>query len=206
MNNTTRTGGRVVTGASMSLDGYIAGPGESGFEHLFAYMGNGEVEVPTADPQMTLRMTADNAAFQRDLVARTGAIVVGRYLYDFTQGWGGTHPMACPVVVLTHEPPAEASSDQFHFVTSGIEEAIATASQLAEGKDVGLNAGQIARQALAAGLLDEVWISLVPVFLGDGKPFFPDLAADAPLLLDGPEVTLGTGVTHLRYRVRSRPV
>ncbi|MDQ3781442.1 MAG: dihydrofolate reductase family protein [Actinomycetota bacterium] len=198
----TGTGGRVFTGASMSLDGYIAGPGESGFEYLFAYMGGGEVEVPTADPGMTLRMTPDNAAFQRDLVARTGAIVVGRYLYDFTEGWGGTHPMGCPVVVLTHEPPAEVPSDQFHFVTDGIAEAIATATRLADGKDVGLNAGQIARQALGAGLLDEVWISLVPVFLGDGKPFFPDLAADAPLLLDGPEVTVGTGVTHLRYRVR----
>jgi len=76
MNSTSK----VFTGASVSLDGYIAGPGESGFEHLFAYMGTGEVEVPTADPNMTLRMTPENAQFQRDLVAGTGAIVVGRYL------------------------------------------------------------------------------------------------------------------------------
>ena len=80
---------KVSTGASMSLDGFIAGPGESGFEHLFAYMGSGEVEVPTAQPAMTLRMAPENAAFFRDLVARTGAIVVGRHLYDFTDGWGG---------------------------------------------------------------------------------------------------------------------
>ena len=60
----------------------------------------------------------------------------------------------------------------------------------------------MACQALAAGLLDEVWLSLVPVFLGGGTPFFPDLAGDAPLLLDGPEVIPGAGVTHLRYRVR----
>ena len=147
-------------------------------------------------------MAPENAAFFRDLVARTGAIVVGRHLYDFTAGWGGIHPMGCPVVVLTHRPPAEPPSEQFHFVTEGIEQAVATAAELAEGREVGLNAGQIARQALAAGLLDEVWISLVPVFLGAGKPFFPDLAGDAPLLLDGPEVIEGTGVTHLRYRVR----
>lgn len=195
-------GTTISTGASVSLDGYISGPGESGFEHLFAYMGDGDVEVPTAHPQMTLRMTPDNARFQRELVARIGAIVVGRHLYDMTGAWGGTHPMGCPVVVLTHNPPAEAPSPQFHFVSDGIEEAVATAARLAEGREVGLNAGRVARQALAAGLLDEVWVSLVPVFLGGGTPFFPDLAADAPLVLDGPEVTTGTGVTHLRYRVR----
>ena len=195
-------GTTISTGASVSLDGYISGPGESGFEHLFAYMAAGDVEVPTAQPQMTLRMTPENARFQRELLARTGAIVVGRHLYDMTGAWGGTHPMGCPVVVLTHNPPAEAPSSQFHYVTSGIEEAVATAARLADGREVGLNAGRVARQALAAGLLDEVWISLVPVFLGGGTPFFPDLAGDAPLLLDGPEVTPGTGVTHLHYRVR----
>lgn len=204
MSNTTNGSvtGRVTTGASVSLDGYISGPNESGFEHLFAYMGTGDIEVPTATPEMTLRMTADNAAYQRALVDRIGAIVVGRYLYDMTSGWGGIHPVGCPVVVLTHNPPAEPASDQFTFVTGGIEEAIAKAHELADGKDVGLNSGQIAQQALAAGLLDEIHLSLVPVFLGGGKSFFPDLAGDAPLLLDGPEVTLGTGVTYLHYKVR----
>ncbi|WP_109505386.1 dihydrofolate reductase family protein [Nocardioides speluncae] len=194
--------GKVTTGASVSLDGYIAGPGESGFEHLFAYMGSGDIEVPTANPNIPVRMTADNAAYQRALVDRVGAIVVGRHLYDMTSGWGGIHPMGCPVVVLTHNPPAEPASDQFTFVTGGIEEAIETAHRLAGGKEVGLNAGQIAQQALAAGLLDEIHLSLVPVYLGGGKSFFPDLAEDAPLLLDGPEVIPGTGVTYLHYRVR----
>ncbi len=192
----------ISTGASVSLDGYISGPGESGFEHLFAYMGAGEVEVPTAQSQMTLRMTPENARFHRELITRTGAIVVGRHLYDMTGAWGGTHPRGCPVVVLTHDPPVEPPSSQFHYVTGGIEEAVATAARLADGREVGLNAGRVARQALATGLLDEVWLSLVPVFLGGGTPFFPDLAGDAPLLLHGPEVTPGTGVTHLRYRVR----
>ncbi len=118
-------GTTISTGASVSLDGYISGPGESGFEHLFAYMGAGDVEVPTAQPQMTLRMTPENARFQRELLARTGAIVVGRHLYDMTGAWGGTHPMGCPVVVLTHNPPAEPASSQFHYVSGGIEEAVA---------------------------------------------------------------------------------
>lgn len=194
--------GKVTTGASVSLDGYISGPEESGFEHLFAYLGSGDIEVPTATPEMTLRMTADNAAYWRATIDRTGAIVVGRYLYDMTDGWDGLHPMGCPVVVLTHNPPAEPTSEHFHFVTGGIEEAIAKAHELADGKDVGLNSGQIAQQALAAGLLEEIHLSLVPVFLGAGKSFFPDLAGDAPLLLDGPDVTPGTGVTYLHYQVR----
>ena len=101
--------GKVTTGASVSLDGFIAGPDETGFEHLFAYMGGGDVEVTTADPNMTMRMTADNAAFFHDMVERHGAIVCGRHLYDFTQGWGGVLPMGCPVVVMTHEPPERPS-------------------------------------------------------------------------------------------------
>lgn len=152
----TYDGTTIGTGAGVSLDGYISDPGESGFEHLFAYTGDGDVEVPTAQPQMTLRMTPENARFQRELVARTGAIVVGRHLYDTTGAWGGTHPTGCPVVVLTHNPPAEAPSPQFHFVSDGIDEAVATAARLAEGREVGLDAGRVARQALAAGLLDEV--------------------------------------------------
>lgn len=192
----------ISTGASVLLDGFIAGDGESRFEHLFAYMADGEVDVPTANPALTLHMTPTNARFQRDLIDRTGAIVVGRHLYDMTNAWGGTHPMGCPVVVLTHRPPESAPSQQFHYVTDGIEEAIQTAARLAADKEVGLNSGQIARQALAAGLLDEVWVSLVPVVLGSGKPFFPDLAGNAPLLLDGPEVVEGDGVAHLHYSIR----
>ena len=64
--------GKVVTGANMSLDGYIAGPEESGFEHLFRWLDNGEVEVPTARPDMTLRMTPESAQLWRNLMARTG--------------------------------------------------------------------------------------------------------------------------------------
>jgi hypothetical protein len=58
---------KVYTGASMSLDGYVSGPAETGFEHLFKWYGNGEVEVPTAQPEMTLRMTPESAAHFRGL-------------------------------------------------------------------------------------------------------------------------------------------
>lgn len=194
---------KVYTGASMSLDGYISGPNESGFEHLFQWYANGDVEVPTAKPEMTLRMTPVSAAHLRQIGESTGAIVVGRKLFDFTNGWNGNHPMGVPVVVLTHSVPEGWPREDapFHFVTEGIEAAVAKAQELAGDKVVGLNAGTIARQALDAGLLDEVWIDLVPVLLGGGTPFFEQLGS-APVALEGPySVQEGTGVTHLRYRV-----
>jgi dihydrofolate reductase len=154
----------VYTGASVSLDGYIAGPGESGLEHLFKWLGNGDVVVPTTDPELTMRMTEVNAAHWRGVVDMTGALVVGRKLFDFTNGWGGNHPMGRPVV--------------------------------------GVNGGTIASQSLDAGLLDEIWVDLVPVLLGGGTSYFSELRR-APAELEGPiSVVEGTDVTHLRYRVR----
>ena len=194
--------GLVMTGASMSLDGYMSGPGETGFEHLFAWLGGGDVEVKTADPNMTLRMTETSAAHYRGMLEQTGAIIVGRKLFDSTQGWGGRHPIGCPVVVLTHEPPSDWAHEDFHFVTTGIADAIARARELAGSKIVGLNGGEIARQALEAGLLEEVWIDLVPVLLGGGQRLFPEVAG-APVLLDQVAVTPDEGVTHLRYRIRN---
>jgi dihydrofolate reductase len=195
---------KVYTGASMSLDGYISGPGESGFEHLFKWLGNGDVEVPTAKPDMTMRMTPVSAQHWREFMDTSGALVVGRKLFDFTSGWGGLHPMGVPVVVLTHSVPDgwEREGEHFTFVTDGIESAIEKARELAGGKGVGLNGGTIASQALSARLLDEIWVDLVPVLLGGGTPFFEQLQG-APFELEGPvSVTEDVDVTHLRYRVR----
>jgi dihydrofolate reductase len=195
---------KVYTGASMSLDGYIAGPQESGFDHLFQWYANGDVEVPTTKPEMTLHMTPVSAAHFRGLIEMTGALVVGRKLFDFTNGWDGNHPMGVPVVVLTHSVPDgwPREGAPFTFVTEGIEAAIARAQSLAGDRVVGVNGGTIAGQCLDAGLLDEVWVDLVPVLLGGGTPFFEHLGT-APVALEGPySVQEGTAVTHLRYRVR----
>jgi dihydrofolate reductase len=194
---------KVYTGASMSLDGYISGPGESGFDKLFKWYGNGDVEIPTADPELTMRTTPVSAEHFRSVIDMTGALVVGRKLFDVTSGWGGRHPLDKPVVVLTHNPPEDWPADTpFTFVTEGIEAAIEQATALAGDKVVGVNGGTIASQCLNAGLLDEVWVDLVPVLLGDGTPFFDSLTG-APIELEGPvSVTEGTDVTHLRYRVR----
>ena len=194
---------KVYTGASMSLDGYIAGPDESGFEHLFKWYGNGDVEVPTTKPDMTLRMTRENVEHWRTVEEMTGALVVGRKLFDFTNGWDGEHPLGKPIVVLSHNPPPAdwPSNAPFTFVSEGTEAAIGKARELAGDKVVGVNGGSIARQCLDAGLLDEIWVDLVPVLLGAGTPFFEQLST-APVELEGPvAVTDGRDVTHLRYRV-----
>jgi dihydrofolate reductase len=195
---------KVMTGASMSLDGYISGPAESGFDHLFKWYGNGDVAVPTADPEMTFQLTPVSAEHFRTMIDMTGAIVVGRKLFDFTSGWGGNHPLGVPVVVLSHSVPDGWPRDDapFTFVSEGIERAVEVAKELAGDKIVGLNGGTIARQALDAGLLDEIWVDLVPVLLGDGTPFFSELA-QAPVELEGPVSSVqGTDVTHLRYVVK----
>jgi dihydrofolate reductase len=194
---------KVWTGASMSLDGYIAGPQDTGFEHLFRWYNSGDVEIRTAQPEMTFHTTPQSAAHWHDIVDSTGALVVGRHLFDLTGGWGGTHPMGLPVVVMTHRPPRDwpRGRTPFTFVTEGIERAVEVASGLAGDKAVAVNAGTIARQCLDAGLLDEVGIDLVPVLLGAGTPFFGALGV-APKTFEGPVSAIqGDGVTHLRYRV-----
>ena len=193
---------KVTTGATMSLDGYIAGPQDTGFDLLFRWYGNGDVVIPTADPELSFSTTQADAEHLRAQIGRTGALVVGRHLYDLTNAWGGRHPMDVPTVVLTHNPPADRplEDENFAFVTEGIEAAVAKAKELARGKEVGLNSGQIARQALEAGLVEEVHIDLVPVILGSGTPFFPELA-NAPYELVQRSVVESKGVVHLAYDV-----
>jgi dihydrofolate reductase len=186
----------------MSLDGYIAGPAESGFEYLFKWYNAGDVEVPTTHPEIPVRLTEASARHFRNILDNTGALLVGRKLFDSTNAWGGSHPMGVPVVVLTHSVPDGWPREDapFTFVTDGIESAVATAKELAGDKNVGVNGGTIASQCLDAGLLDEIWVDLVPVVLGAGTPFFDQLKG-APYELAGPDVVESTNVTHLRYRV-----
>ncbi len=198
--------GKVTTGATMSIDGYIAGPGESGFDLLFRWYNSGDVETPTANPDMTLRTPAASAQHLKELQQGMGALLVGRHLYDMTNAWGGRHPMDVTTVVLTHRPPQDRplEDENFVFVTEGVETAVAKARQIAGDKNVGVNGGQMARQCLDAGLLDEVHVDLVPVLLGGGTPFFSELGTK-PVQLEGPiSVVQGTGVTHITYAVPGR--
>ena len=195
--------GKVSAGATMSLDGYIAGPNETGFDLLFQWYENGEVEIPTSiDPPV--RVSEASAAVIKKEWGDTGALLVGRHLFDMMDGWGGRHPMNVTTVVLTHHHPDDrpVEDENFVFVTDGIEAAVAKAKEIAGDRNVGVNGGEMARQCLEAGLLDEIGVELVPVVLGAGKHLFEGLKT--PVRFDGPiSIVEGEGVTHLRYRVRA---
>ena len=128
---------------------------------------------------------------------------MGRRLYDHTNGWNGKPPVDAPMVVVTHDPPADYPRDgvPITFVSDGIEHAVAEARALAGDKVVAVAGAVLAREVLGAGLLDEVVLNLIPIMLGEGIPWFAG-AANGPHRLEDPEVTTARGVTHMRYRVR----
>jgi dihydrofolate reductase len=198
--------GKVSAGATMSLDGFIAGPHDTGFDMLFKWYGAGDVEVPMPDSTAGVpasRVNQASAELMREEQAKWGALVVGRHLYDLTNAWGGRHPLGVTTVVLTHNPPDDRpqADENFVFVTDGIEAAVARAKEIAGDRDVAVNGGQMARQALEAGLLDEIGVDVVPVLLGVGTKLIADPALPA-MELEGPILVVeGKGVTHLRYRV-----
>ena len=131
--------------------------------------------------------------------------MVGRRVYDHTHGWGGDHPLAVPLFLVTHRPPEAWPTPEAPFtaVSDGVDVAVAMAVEVAGSKDVALAGPSIIQQALALDLVDELAIDLAPVVLGGGVPFFGALPGGA-LLLDDPEVTEGSRVVHLRYPVRRR--
>jgi dihydrofolate reductase len=194
--------GKVIANASMSLDGYIS-KHDNSIGRLFDWYQNGDVEIPTVDPDITFHLTPRSADYWRSWVSQVGALVVGRTLFDFTGGWGGRHTMDVPVVVVTHKVPTdwvEAHPDApFHFVTDGVDKAVAKAREIAGDKTVGVAAGTVAKQALELGLLDEVAIDLVPVVMGRGRPFFGDLAISEAPLGDPTVCVQGDHVTHLVF-------
>jgi dihydrofolate reductase len=196
--------GKVIASASMSLDGYIA-KHDNTIGRLFDWLQNGDVEIPTASPGITLHLSPQSAEYWNRWTSELGALVCGRTLFDFTDGWGGRHTIDVPVVVVTHQVPGDwvaAHPDApFTFVTTGVQEAVARAQEIAGDHIVAVTAGTIARQCLELGLLDEVAVDLVPVVMGEGRPFFGKLSlADVPL--GDPTVCVqGDRVTHLLFPV-----
>jgi dihydrofolate reductase len=187
----------------MSLDGYIAFDDDS-VGPLFDWYDAGDVAVSTASPRVSFRLNAASAAHWERSTSGIGALVVGRTLFDVTDGWAGRHPLGVPVVVLTHTPPVDwhyPGEEDFHFVTDGIGAAIELARTLAGEKDVSVAAGTIASQALDAGLLDIVTVDLAPVVLRSGKPYFTPGSAGFTRLGDPTTVIASDRVLHLIFPV-----
>jgi dihydrofolate reductase len=131
-----------------------------------------------------------------------GTTVMGRHLFDLTNGWEAQPPAGDHVVVVTHRPRPDGWHPEaaYEFVDD-MTRAIEIACELAGDRLVALTAGDVGGQALALGLVDEVAMDVVPVVFGSGKRYFGSV--DARHLLDDPHVVIqGDRVLHLRYRVR----
>ena len=195
----------VIAALSMSLDGFIAGPsGDVG--PLFDWYGNGDDEIRWPGMGLVTHTSSASAAYLRDTIAHSGALVVGRRLFDYTKGWGGEHPLKVPVFVVTHGPVprkwiSQHPGAQFEFATNGLKAAVERAKGVAGEKTVGVNGPNVAQQCLNAGLLDEVHVDLVPVLLGKGIRFFDHLRG-TPVMLEDPSIVAGRRVTHLTFRLR----
>ncbi len=193
--------GKVGTGFSTSLDGFIAGPnGDVG--PLFDWYFGGDTDYTVPSGGMTLKVSPQSAELLGESYGRMGALVVGRRHFDHARAWGGRHPMDVPVFVVTHTVPREwvHEGSPFAFVTEGVERAVELARAAAGDKDVGVGGADVAQQCIKAGLVDEVGLDLVPVLLGEGIRFFDHLATDK-IELERTRVVEAPGVTHLRFRV-----
>jgi dihydrofolate reductase len=201
--------GKVRTGHSMSLDGFIAGPNDGpeaplgdGGERLLAWYSSGDTEYRLPATEMVFNVSPQSAELLRETRSTTGALVTGRRTFDLTNGWGGRHPLDVPVFVVSHAVPQEWVYERspFTFVTDGLESALEQAKAVAGEKDVGVVGASIVQQCIRAGLLDEIHVDLVPLLLGDGVGLFDHLGTE-PIELESTRVIEGAGVTHLTFRV-----
>jgi dihydrofolate reductase len=196
---------------SISADGYVAGPGQCQ-EHPLGVGGEALHEWHLGD-------TKDHPVNRQvisEMLDGMGATIMGRNMFgpirgpwgesDWQGWWGKEPPYHCPVFVLTHhrhDPIELQGGTTFHFVTDGIEAAYAQAVAAADGRPISIAGGaSCARQAIAAGLVDEIDLQLNPVILGSGERLLDGFQAGRPSLgLD--RVLEAPGVVHLRYRVFS---
>jgi dihydrofolate reductase len=190
---------KVVMYASVSVDGFIADENDQPGP-LFDWLTSGDVPL---DDSGFLNVSQASFDYVRPYWDEIGATIVGRHVFDITDGWDGTPPAGVDhVVVVTHRPMPESWDPEtpFHFV-DGIEAAVAMARELAGGRTVEVAAGDVGGQVLAAGLIDEVRMDVVPAVLGSGKRYFGSV--EAQHLLEDPDTVIqGNRVLHLRYCVR----
>ena len=191
--------GKAVMYGSVSVDGFVADEGDQPGP-LFDWLVSGDVPL---DDSGEVRVSQTSYDYTRPYWDEIGATIVGRHVFDITDGWAGTPPGGVDhVVVVTHRPSPEGWDPEapFHFV-DGVEAAMALAQELAGERIVEVAAGNVGGQVLAAGLVDEVRMDVVPVVFGSGKRFFG--AVDAQHLLEDPDVVIKSDrVLHLRYSVR----
>jgi dihydrofolate reductase len=203
----------VFAQITMSLDGFVAGPGDSvtnplgdGGESLHEWI------VATAAWQRRHggeggEENEESKLVDKDL-GRAGAVIMGRRMFDHGEKpWGPEPPFGMPVFVVTHRErePLVKGKTTFTFVTGGIEPALEAAREAASGREVEIaGGGQVIGQYLAAGLLDDLLVHVAPLFLGGGPRLF-DAPGLASVELEPVEVLHAPRASHIRYRRVSAP-
>jgi dihydrofolate reductase len=209
---------KVRAHISTSLDGYVAGPNQSHENPL------GEGGDQLHDWVVALKAWRErhgmeggeeneSTAIVQEEKDNVGAEIMGRGMFGPPDGgpwgddpwpgwWGEDPPFPWPVFVVTHHErePLTLSDTTFNFVTEGIESALERAKEVADGKDVFISGGaDVINQCLAAGLVDEIELHVVPLLLGAGARLFDGVGPD--LKLEELRAVEAPGVAHLKYRV-----
>ncbi|HEX4818175.1 MAG TPA: dihydrofolate reductase family protein [Nonomuraea sp.] len=201
--------GTVIMHNVVSVDGFIADKNDD-VGPLHDWYFNGDTPITEGGDQgydhsgvgRGFKVSRASAAYVRGMWEAIGVSVMGRHLFDLVNGWEGHPPAGDHVVVVSHRPKPEGWHPEasYHFV-SDVTAAIDKAQELAEERTVIVNAGEVGGQILAAGLVDEVAMDVVPVVFGSGKRYFGSI--DGQHLLADPHLVIqGDGVLHLRFKVR----
>jgi dihydrofolate reductase len=194
---------KVAAGITTSLDGYIAGPNDGpgrglgdGGERLHYWVFGGPWsydEEPTGDA------TGVDKEFLDQGMARLGAVIAGRNTYEASEAWGGRNPFGVPMFVVTHRPEDAPADSEFTFV-NGLDEAVSRAREAVGDKLAFVMGGaDLIRQALRAGYVEELSISIAPVVLGGGKRLFEDF--EETVGLEPLRVAQSPFATHITYRI-----
>ena len=200
---------RTNLSMSISADGYVAGPRQGENEPLG--VGGRALHDWHLGPT---KVHPANRQVISDMMDGIGATIMGRNMFgpirgqwgdsDWKGWWGDVPPYHCPVFVLTHhahDPIEMEGGTTFHFVTDGIESAYAQAEAAAGNRAISIAGGaSCGRQAIEAGLVDEIDLQVNPVILGSGERLLDGLEAGRPKL-ELARVLEAPGVAHLRYRV-----
>jgi dihydrofolate reductase len=191
---------------SMSLDGFIAGPNAGpgnglgdGGERLHDWLWADEASGPSGIPG---RPSGVNGQVYDEFMA-TGAVVAGRGTFEPAGGWGGDHHDGVPIWVLSrHEPGIDVSKWPLVTYANDVTSAMTQAEEAAGDKNVLVHGAATAQLALAAGVLDELELHVIPVLFGQGRRLFEGLAAEQ-IELERTRILEGEGsVTHMHYRIR----
>ena len=192
---------------SISLDGFITGPNAGpdnglgdGGERLHEWAVSGESDGSSGVPP--LRRSGVNGKVVDEFMS-TGAVVAGRGTFEPAGGWGGDHHDGVPIFILArHEPGIDISHWPLVTYVDDVASAMTQAKEAAGDKNVLVHGAGVAQLALAAGVLDEVELHVVPVLFGQGRLLFENLAAEQ-IELERTRILEGeNGVTHMHYRVQ----